>query len=85
MYSAFDCHNVVKQTEFYLGWLRFNVTSTGNEGCLKKESYNSIPNVILWRMLWKRLKLKAYKLFIVQHLVNTHTHILAVSRKVTSS
>jgi hypothetical protein len=35
MYSAFNCHNVAKYTEFYLGELRFNVTSTGNAGCFK--------------------------------------------------
>jgi hypothetical protein len=33
---------------------------------LQKELYNGIPNVTLWRMLRKRLLLKAYKLFIVQ-------------------
>jgi hypothetical protein len=36
MYSVVNCHNVAKQTEFCLGQLRFNVTSTGNVGCFKK-------------------------------------------------
>jgi hypothetical protein len=36
MYSVSNCHNVAKYTEFYLGYLRFNVTSTGNADCLKK-------------------------------------------------
>jgi hypothetical protein len=34
----------------------------------QKELYNSIPNVTVWRVLRKRLHLKAYKLSIVQHL-----------------
>jgi hypothetical protein len=34
MYSVSNCHNVAKQTEFYLGQLRFNVISTCNAGCL---------------------------------------------------
>jgi hypothetical protein len=37
-------------------------------GRFKKELYYSIPNVAVWRVLRKRLHLKAYKLFIVQHL-----------------
>jgi hypothetical protein len=36
MHSVLNCHNVAKHTEFYLGQLRFNVTSTGNAGCFKK-------------------------------------------------
>jgi hypothetical protein len=36
MYSVLNCHNVAKRTEFYLGWLQFSVTSTGNAGCFKK-------------------------------------------------
>jgi hypothetical protein len=62
MYSVFNCHNVAKRTEFYLRYLQFNVTSTGNPGCLKK---NFIQNVAVWRVLRKRLHLKAYKLSIV--------------------
>jgi hypothetical protein len=30
--SVLNCHNITKHTEFYLGWLRFNVTSIGNAG-----------------------------------------------------
>jgi hypothetical protein len=33
----------------------------------KKELYYRIPNVSVWRVLRKRLHLKAYKLSIVQH------------------
>jgi hypothetical protein len=32
----------------------------------QKELYNGIPNVTVWRVLWKRSHLKAYKLSIVQ-------------------
>jgi hypothetical protein len=35
MYSVLNCHNVAEHTEFYLGKLVFNVTSTGNAGCFK--------------------------------------------------
>jgi hypothetical protein len=35
MYSVLNCHNVAKHAEFYLGELRFSVTSTGNAGCFK--------------------------------------------------
>jgi hypothetical protein len=52
MYSVLNYHNVAKHTEFYLGKLLFNVTSTGNAAwCLKKELYNCIPNVTVWRVL----------------------------------
>jgi hypothetical protein len=30
MYSVLNLHNAAKHTEFYLGWFRFNATSTGN-------------------------------------------------------
>jgi hypothetical protein len=30
MRSVFNCHNIVKHTKFYLGWLSFNVASAGN-------------------------------------------------------
>jgi hypothetical protein len=44
----------------------------------KKELYNVIPNVAVWRVLRKRLHLKAYKLSIV-HLGNTsHTAIFGI-------
>jgi hypothetical protein len=33
-----------------------------------EEPYNGIPNVTVWRVLRKRLHLKAYKLSIVHHL-----------------
>jgi hypothetical protein len=36
MYSVLNYHNVAKDSEFYLGQLRVNVTSTGNAGCFKK-------------------------------------------------
>jgi hypothetical protein len=67
MCSALSCHNVAKHTEFYLGQLWFNVTSTlVMQGFFQKELYNGIPNVTVWRVLRKRLHLKAYKLSTVQ-------------------
>jgi hypothetical protein len=67
MYRVLNCHNVAKHTQFYLRQLWFNVTSSGIAGCVKKELYNNdIPNVTVWRVLRKRLHLKAYKLAIVQ-------------------
>jgi hypothetical protein len=33
---------------------------------VSKEFYNGIPNITVWRVLRKRLTLKAYKLLIVQ-------------------
>jgi hypothetical protein len=36
VYSVLNCHNVAKHTEFYLGWLLFNATSTGYVECFKK-------------------------------------------------
>jgi hypothetical protein len=62
MHSVLNCHYVAKHTEFYLGWLRLNVTSTDNAECFKKKLYNGISYVTLWLMLRKRLHLKAYKL-----------------------
>jgi hypothetical protein len=61
MYSVLNCHTVAKHTEFT--W-----DSYGNASFFQKELYNGIPNVTLWRVLRKRLHLKAYKLPIVQHL-----------------
>jgi hypothetical protein len=46
MYSILSCQNVEKQTEFYLGELRFNVTFTGNAGCFKK-SFTVLLEVLL--------------------------------------
>jgi hypothetical protein len=37
MYNLLNCHNVAKDTEFYLEELWFNVTSTGNARCLRKK------------------------------------------------
>jgi hypothetical protein len=34
----------------------------------KKELYNGIPNVTVWRVLRRRLHLKVYKVSIVQYL-----------------
>jgi hypothetical protein len=36
MYSVLGYHNVARHTEFCLGYLWFNATSTGNAGCFKK-------------------------------------------------
>jgi hypothetical protein len=35
MYSVLSCSNVAKHTEFYLGYLRLNVTSSDNAEYLK--------------------------------------------------
>jgi hypothetical protein len=44
MYIVLNCHNVAKHTKLHLGWLWFNVTSSGIARCLKKkELYNGIP------------------------------------------
>jgi hypothetical protein len=45
MYSILNCHNVAKHAEFYLAWLRFHVSSTGNAGCLQKNVCSCIRNV----------------------------------------
>jgi hypothetical protein len=45
MYSVLKCHNVAKHTEFYLGYLRLNVTSTGNAGFFRK-SFTSLEAYI---------------------------------------
>jgi hypothetical protein len=47
--KSLNCHNVAKHTEFCLGYLRLNETSTGIAGCFKKELYNYIPNVTVRR------------------------------------
>jgi hypothetical protein len=36
IYSVLSCHNVANLTEFYLGQLRFKITSTSNAICFKK-------------------------------------------------
>jgi hypothetical protein len=40
----------------------------------QKELHNCIPNVAVWRMLRKRLHLKAYRLSTVQHLESFQTN-----------
>jgi hypothetical protein len=71
MYSVLNTHSVDNHAEFYLRYLQFNATFTCN-AVFQKQLYNGIPNVTVWRVLRKRLHLKAYKLFIVKHL-NTVT------------
>jgi hypothetical protein len=44
--QCFNCHNVANTSEFYLGQVRFNVTSTGNS-LFQKELYNGIWNTIV--------------------------------------
>jgi hypothetical protein len=46
MYSVLNCHNVARHTEFYLGLLRFNVTSTANAGCFRK-SFTMVLQTLL--------------------------------------
>jgi hypothetical protein len=36
---------------------------------LQKELYNDIPNVTVWRVLWKRLHLKVSRNYLRQDLV----------------
>jgi hypothetical protein len=40
----------------------------------QKELYNCIPSVTVWRVLRKRLRLKVYKLSIVQHVQHLEYH-----------
>jgi hypothetical protein len=49
MYSVLNCHNIAKHTEFHLGKLRFNVTSTGNTGCFRKSFRDLKAYVNLFR------------------------------------
>jgi hypothetical protein len=46
MYSVLNSHNVEEHIEFYLGLLRFNVTFTGNAGCLKR-SFTMVFQMLL--------------------------------------
>jgi hypothetical protein len=46
VYSVINCHDVAKHTEFYLVQLHFNVTSTGNAGCLKM-SFTMVLQMLL--------------------------------------
>jgi hypothetical protein len=46
MYSVLNCQNVAKHTEFYLEYLRFKETFTGNVGCFKKELYSGIQMLL---------------------------------------
>jgi hypothetical protein len=55
MSIVLNCHNVAKHIEFYVGQLWFGVIFIGKAGCFKKELYNGIPNVAVWRVLRKRL------------------------------
>jgi hypothetical protein len=54
MCSVWNCHDVAKYIEFYVGELRFNATSTGNV-IFQNELYNAIPNVAVWWLLRKLL------------------------------
>jgi hypothetical protein len=46
MNTVLSRHNVEKYTEFYLGKLRFNVTSTGNAECFTK-SFTMVFQMLL--------------------------------------
>jgi hypothetical protein len=52
MYSVLNCHIVAKHTEFYLGWLRFNVTSIGNAECFKKSGVEVTGNAECFKKLF---------------------------------
>jgi hypothetical protein len=47
MCSVLNFHNVANHAEFYLGYLRFNMTSTGNAACFKKSS-----TVLIQLLMW---------------------------------
>jgi hypothetical protein len=57
MYSVLNCHNVARHTEFYLGLLRFNVTSTGNAGCFKR-SFTLVFQMLLCGEYYENVKCK---------------------------
>jgi hypothetical protein len=46
MHSVLSCHYVLKDTEFYLGYLRFKLTFTGNAGCYRK-SFTMVFQMLL--------------------------------------
>jgi hypothetical protein len=46
MYRILTCHNVAKYSEFYLGQVRSNVTSTADAGCFKK-SFTMVLQMLL--------------------------------------
>jgi hypothetical protein len=55
-------------------WQRYKKTKDGAlYRVFQKELYNGIPNVTVWRVLRKRLHLKAYKLSTVQGVVTFGT------------
>jgi hypothetical protein len=58
MYSGLNSHNVAKHAEYYLGYLRFSVTSNGNAECFEK-SFTMVFQMLVSRVLRKRLHLKA--------------------------
>jgi hypothetical protein len=49
MYGVLNCHNVARHTEFYLGQLRFNVTSIANAGSFKNNFTTLKPYINLFR------------------------------------
>jgi hypothetical protein len=57
MYSVLNCHNAAKYTDFYLGYLRFNVTSIGNAECFKK-SFTMVFQMLLCASVMKIFTLK---------------------------
>jgi hypothetical protein len=56
---------IVSNTNINRNTGKFLNTSCSYTGCLKKNIYNSIANVTVWRVLRKRFHLKVYKLSIV--------------------
>jgi hypothetical protein len=83
MYSVLNFHNVAQHTGGYLGYLRFNVTFSGNAGCFKKSFTMGLQMLAVWRVLRKCLHLRAYKVSIVHHVQPpwTMNNLYAFKRK----
>jgi hypothetical protein len=63
IYSIFNCHNITRHTDFYSSmWLPLVVQS------VSKRPLQCYSKCLCYKMLRKHLHLRAYKLFIVQHL-----------------
>jgi hypothetical protein len=62
MYSVLNCYNIAKHTEFYLGYLQFSMTFTGNAVRLKN-IFTVVFQMLQLGDCYKNVcNLKAYKL-----------------------
>jgi hypothetical protein len=59
MYCVSNCHNVAKHSEFYVGQLRFNMTSTGKQ-CFRNNFTMVLLMLTVCRVLRKRLNCPSY-------------------------